>query len=155
MGSSIDRNSLRLAVETDLPELLRWRNDEITRRFRNDDRLVQPDEHRAWFARRQASDSKIYIFEFDSIPRGNITLDVDEHGTEVGWIVAPEHRNKGLAKAMVVASIPKCPTKPIWAKTRVDNIASVHVALGSGFERDFERDEGEMIYFKLHSMQKS
>lgn len=125
---------LRLASEADLGELLRWRNDRETRHFRNDPRPVDPDEHAAWLKRRQQSESRVYIFEYAGQPVGNITLDVSARGYELGWIIAPEWRGRGIGKAMVIAAIAMMPSdRPIWCKMREDNIASSRLAESCGF----------------------
>src|SRR5262245_46010999 len=96
---------LRLATEADLGELLRWRNDPETRHFRNDPRVIGPDEHAAWLKRRQQSESRVHIYEYAGQPAGNITLDVSARGYELGWIIAPEWRGRGIGKAMVMAAL--------------------------------------------------
>ena len=126
---------LRPATEGDATELLRWRNDPVTRHFRNDPRVVSHDEHIAWLTRRQVSDSKVYVFDAPE-PVGNITLNVDARGTEIGWIIAPEHRRRGLARQMLLAAIETIidRSKPVWAKIRIDNTSSIQLALSCGFQ---------------------
>ena len=76
--------ALRLATEADLGDLLRWRNDPETRHFRNDPRLIEPDEHAAWLERRQRSESRVYIYAHAGRPVGNITLDVSAQRLRTG-----------------------------------------------------------------------
>jgi RimJ/RimL family protein N-acetyltransferase len=141
-------SALRLATEADLGELLRWRNDPETRHFRNDPRLIEPDEHAAWLERRQRSESRVYICEYAGQPVGNITLDVSARGCELGWIIAPEWRGHGIGKAMVMAAIKMmCCDQPLWCKMRDDNIASSRLALSCGF-RPSGRD-GAMQFLEL------
>jgi RimJ/RimL family protein N-acetyltransferase len=138
MASSAIANpvpALRLATEADLSELLRWRNDPETRRFRNDPRLIEPDEHAAWLKRRQQSHNRVYIYEYAGQPAGNITLDVSERGYELGWIIAPEWRGRGIGKAMVIAALATMPSdRRIWCKMREDNVASSRLAESCGFQ---------------------
>ncbi len=140
--------ALRLATEADLSELLRWRNDPETRHFRNDPRLIEPAEHAAWLKKRQRSESRVYIYEYAGQPAGNITLDVSDSGYELGWIIAPEARGRGIGKAMVTAAIAMMPLdRRVWCKMREDNIASSRLAESCGFHR-CGRD-GAMLFLEL------
>ena len=138
--------AFRPATEADAAELLRWRNDPITRYFRPRANIVTMEEHLAWLKRRQASPSKVYIFERDNIPMGNITLDVEDGRCEIGWIVAPEHRRKGVASDMARMALLNVPEghEP-WAKMRRDNIASQKVAEAIGMRRI--RRDGDMVIY--------
>jgi UDP-2,4-diacetamido-2,4,6-trideoxy-beta-L-altropyranose hydrolase len=140
--------ALRLATEADLGELLRWRNDPETRHFRNDPRLIEPGEHAAWFERRQRSESRVYIYEYAGQPVGNITLDVFERGCELGWIIAPEWRGRGVGKAMVMTAIKMMPfDQLLWCKMRDDNIASSRLAESCGFR--LRGRDGAMLFLEL------
>jgi UDP-2,4-diacetamido-2,4,6-trideoxy-beta-L-altropyranose hydrolase len=140
--------ALRLATEADLAELLRWRNDPETRHFRNDSRLIEPDEHTAWLERRQRSESRVHICEYAGQPVGNITLDVSARGCELGWIIAPEWRGRGIGKAMVMAAIKVMPfDQPLWCKMRDDNIASSRLAESCGFR--LRGRDGAMLILEL------
>jgi RimJ/RimL family protein N-acetyltransferase len=140
--------ALRLATEADLGELLRWRNDPETRHFRNDPRVIEPDEHAAWLERRQRSESRVYIYEYAGRPAGNITLDVSARGCELGWIIAPEWRGHGIGKAMVMAAIKMMPfDQLLWCKMRDDNIASSRLAESCGFR--LRGRDGAMLIFEL------
>jgi RimJ/RimL family protein N-acetyltransferase len=143
--------TLRLATEADLPELLRWRNDPVTRFFRPDPRVIEADEHAAWLKRRQASESCVYVFEirrdgktsFTYWPAGTLTLDVDGHECELGWIVAPEFRGAGFGKEMVQDGIKLLGARfALWCKMREDNEASYRLARSCGFR--FRGMDGRM-----------
>jgi RimJ/RimL family protein N-acetyltransferase len=123
---------LRFATDDDLSELLRWRNDPVTRFFRDDDRIIEPQEHMEWLHRRQKGPSCVYIFEHEEIPVGNVVLDFDQF-YEVGWIVAPEWREKGIGTMMVKEILTKIPPLArVWCKTREDNVASIRLARACG-----------------------
>ena len=130
---------LRLATTADLPLILKWRNDPTTRFYRNDSRMIEADEHADWFARRQASANKVFLFGArmtafsDLEPVGQIVLDIEEDGTEIGWIVAPEHRGKGIGRQMVRAFLSEYSPNRAWCKMRDDNLASYYLALSCGF----------------------
>lgn len=124
---------LRPATAEDLDELLRWRNDPITRLYRNDDRIITEDEHKVWFEKNKGN-----IFVYDN--KGQIKLDEDGG---IGWIVAPEYRNQGVGRAMLTEAVEQF--KPKWCKVREDNRHSIKLALSCGFK--FDRKEDRMYYF--------
>lgn len=146
---------LRLATTADLPIILKWRNDPTTRFYRNDSRVIEAEEHAVWFAARQSSLNQVFLFEArmtaftEKEPVGQIVLDIDDHGTEIGWIVAPEHRGKGAGRQMVRAFISEHDPERSWAKMREDNIASYRLALACGF-RPVARD-GRMQIMELQA----
>lgn len=136
---------LRLARPDDAREILRWRNDSITRFYRDDDREITPDEHTAWFCRRQLSENKIYVFAAHDCPIGNICFDVSDKGTELGWVVAPEQRGHGIGRRMLQEAF-KITEGPIWCKAREDNTASIRLAAHCGFILD--KIMGRMIHLR-------
>lgn len=125
---------LRPAAPDDLDELLRWRNDPITRHYRNDDRIISPAEHADWFATNR---SRLYIYD----NKGQIKLD---GAGEIGWIVAPQWRGQGVGKAMLAVAVELL--SPRWCKIREDNTASIRLARSCGFE--FTEQEGRMLYYR-------
>lgn len=138
---------IRLAMDVDMQELLRWRNDEETRRYRDDPRMITPAEHALWFMRRQASDSNVWIAEIDGAPVGNVTLDMDERGIQLGWTVAPELRKRGVGRAMVRRMLEQLDRDRCWCKLRRDNEASFRLASSCGFR--FHHAEGDMLHFRF------
>ncbi len=130
---------LRFATMNDADMLLRWRNDPTTRASRVDDREINLEEHIAWLRRRQASPSCVYIY-YNSVLKsvGQIVLDVDlSPSYEMGWIVAPEHRDRGWGTAMAQEAIMKVlpPLAHIWCKVGKNNIASIKLAQKLGFQK--------------------
>lgn len=145
----LSRCALRLAGEVHAAELLRWRNDPETRLYRDDPKIIEPDEHLSWLRRRQASRSRVFIFFNECTPVGNVTIDTDDikKRVEIGWIVAPEWRRKGLGRAMIEFALPAVtpPNYRPWAKVREDNTASLRVALATGFVESGKI--GNMVHF--------
>lgn len=137
---------IRQATLNDAKVLLEWRNDPVTRHFRNDPRIITIEEHLLWLKKRQSSDNKIYIFEDRGIAVGNICVDVSARGVELGWIVAPNYRGNGIANKMVELVKERFPDSTIfWAKIRFDNVASIKVAKKAGLI--WSKKEGDMVYF--------
>ncbi len=75
---------------------------------------------------------------------------------EIGYAVAAAHRRRGYATAGVAALIAEAVRdrriRGLSAETALGNIASQRVLLANGFAptgRGFDRDEGEMILWRL------
>lgn len=94
--------ALRPARPDDAARLLAWRNDPTTVRFSRTGRPVEPDEHDRWLARRLVDPgTRIWIGEVDGEPVGEVRVDVREGVGEVDVAVAPEHRGRGHARALL------------------------------------------------------
>lgn len=133
--------SLRLATEEDKDELLRWRNDPITRYYRDEPRVLNNEEHLEWFNKNK---DNIYVYEDSGVIKGQIKLDGEG---EIGWITNPEYRNQGIGKLMLMEAIGHLSLAKAWCKIREDNIASIKLAESCGFV--FDRQEGNKRYYAL------
>ena len=131
--------TLRPATTSDLPEILRWRNDPVTRYFRPDPKIIEPEEHEKWFAN-LAPDSVLYIYEHGGYPAGQVKYDFGEGEVEVGWIIKPSLRGFGLGKRMVSEALGVI-TGPRWCQMRWDNTASYSLAVACGFRLTHLIDE--------------
>lgn len=87
----------------DAPMLLAWRNDgETLRNSRRSARIEVPAEEwlETFVSERPAR--KLYITLHEGIPIGLVYTDFDGDGyCEISYIVAPEHRGRGLGIQMV------------------------------------------------------
>lgn len=97
--------AVRPATDADAELLLAWRNDEETRAWSRTPDPVDPAGHRAWLARVLADpDRRLYVAEHDGRPVGTVRFDRDGDGAwEVSITVAPEHRDRGLARRILAA----------------------------------------------------
>jgi len=82
-----DEYRLRDIKETDLEQILEWRNSERIRAVMFTDRIITIDEHRAWFESLKHRQDSIYkIFEFLGQPAGLINLtDIDLYNKKCYW----------------------------------------------------------------------
>jgi GNAT superfamily N-acetyltransferase len=91
--------TIRKASLTDAETLWRWRNDEETRINSRSTELVPWEDHVAWMTRRlDRPDPALYIAECAGEPVATVRIDEDE----VSYTVAPEHRGKGVASALLL-----------------------------------------------------
>lgn len=93
---------VRPARPYDAARLLAWRNDPTTVQLSRTGRPVEPHEHDRWFAERlDDPGTRIWIGEVDGEPVGEVRVDVRDGVGEVDVAVAPEHRGRGHARALL------------------------------------------------------
>ncbi|MCY0094719.1 GNAT family N-acetyltransferase [Hoeflea ulvae] len=91
---------LRPATPDDAQRLFDWRNDDVTRQMSVSPDPVDWDGHVAWLsARLERAAPGLYIAEADT---GDAVGSVRIDGDEISYTVAPAHRGKGVATAMLV-----------------------------------------------------
>lgn len=98
--------TLRAASSDDAAVLLRWRNDELTRRNSHSTAEVQLDEHQAWLGRiLDSKETRLFVGESNGAAIGQIRFDLKPHRTaEISITVAPEARGRGLASDLLRAA---------------------------------------------------
>jgi RimJ/RimL family protein N-acetyltransferase len=125
----IDHFQIRPATKDDARLLLEWRNDESTRKMSKHKGLVGWDDHLGWLDRRLKMDHpNLFVFEVDGMPVATFRID----GNDLSYTVAPEHRNRGIAKLMLneVRSRFGC----LRARVYADNVSSIKVARSAGLD---------------------
>jgi RimJ/RimL family protein N-acetyltransferase len=117
---------LRPATIDDARILFDWRNDELTRAMSVNSDPVEWEGHVKWLtARLQRDEPGLFIAE-DSEPVGTIRID----GEEISYTVAPSHRGRGVAKAMLSVAQDLFGQKV--ARIKAENVASIRAAAGAG-----------------------
>ncbi|WP_063707824.1 GNAT family N-acetyltransferase [Bradyrhizobium centrolobii] len=120
---------IRPATKDDARRLFEWRNDESTRTMSKNKDVVEWDEHLGWLDRRlKMNKPGLFIFELDGEPVATFRVD----GEDVSYTVAPEHRNRGVAKLMLneVRARFGCLRAHVYS----DNEPSIRAARRAGFE---------------------
>lgn len=116
------QRTYRPATRDDAHRLFCWRNDPLTRSmFRSSD-LVEWDQHLRWLERRLDGAPNLFIFEWCGVPVGTFRLDDDE----ISYTIAPEHRERGLATAML--KMVRRDFGPLRAMIFPRNVASIRAA---------------------------
>ena len=134
------RLALRPATLDDAQRLLAWRNDPQTRASSFDERVVTPDEHRAWLQAVFADPNRLLLVAVEAgTPVGTIRADAQGDVWRLSWTVAPEARGRGVARRMVKAFVAGFPNR-LLAEVKQTNPASVRVAEAAGFRRTAEID---------------
>jgi RimJ/RimL family protein N-acetyltransferase len=118
---------LRPAIASDAALLFRWRNDPTTRAMSKTSRPVEWDEHVAWLERRLGRETPdLYIAEVEAEAVGVVRID----GADLSYTVAPEHRGRGHATAML--TLVRKRFGPLRAEIKPENLASIRAASRAG-----------------------
>lgn len=95
---------LRDAKQDDALLLLRWQQEVETRRYARSRAIPSEEEHLSWFAKKLLDPNCVFLFaEADSACVGMVRLELRGSEWELSIIVAPEHRGRGVGKAMLDA----------------------------------------------------
>ncbi len=136
---------LRLATLDDADILLKWRNDNTTRKYCRNTRIIKTKEHLTWLKKSlKDKNRQLYIAEINNIPIGTVRTDYSRELFELSWTVAPEMRDKNIGKEMVNTIVNKL-NKPIKAVIKKINIASTKIAEYVGMS--FEYEENDLLFY--------
>jgi RimJ/RimL family protein N-acetyltransferase len=112
--------TVRPVREGDRRLLFEWASDPETRAQSFTSAPIAWEEHLSWFRHRvDADDVLMLIGELEGEPVGHVRF---EHG-EVSVVVAPGHRGRGLASALIAAGTAAY-GGPAVARVKPENVAS-------------------------------
>ncbi len=95
--------ALRLAGWEDVDLLFSWANEREVRRYSFSQEPIGYEEHCAWFKEKmQDKDSQIYIFCEEKQEKGMLRLDFCGNTVEISYSIAPEERQKGYGKELIL-----------------------------------------------------
>ncbi len=127
----------RLITYSDKSLLLEWSNDEETRKNSFNSNPISAEDHETWFdSKVNSKASYYYICEIESSPCGIVKFDYNNKKTVIGIIVAPNFRNKGLAKKMLegaIAEYKRINDAEIYSYIKKENLASIKSFEKAGF----------------------
>jgi pseudaminic acid synthase len=138
--------TLRPATTDDAPNLLAWRNDPVTRAMSRSQDVVAANEHEKWLGARLRVDSpsRLFVAVRGTEAVGQIRLDMGGGGSaEISITVAPSHRARGEAVAMLTAAediARELSVNALVAQIRRTNAASVTAFKRAGYYAFVERD---------------
>lgn len=154
---SVEQNTefkFRLATIDDAVLLLRWRNDNETRKSSVHGEKIIMKKHIQWLEKLfQNGNRNIYIVEREGFPVGTIRTDNTNGIVELSWTVAPEARGKGIGKKMVLVFANQLKGL-IKAKIKFNNTASIHIAKYIGMRQYYVR-KGILYFSRLCSRRQS
>jgi RimJ/RimL family protein N-acetyltransferase len=128
-------------MREDADRLLAWRNDPATVSMSRNSRAVSRAEHEAWIEALLSEMGPVaLIASANDRPMGTVRLDArGEHIYEVSITVAPEHRGRGLAAAMLrgagAHAAERLGARRLLAEIREENIASRRAFEAAGYHQ--------------------
>ena len=123
---------LRRAAQDDALDVLRWRNDPVTRAMSRAQDVVEEAAHLAWFARAIDDPRRtLLIGELGGQKVGIVRFDHGEE-TEVSINLNPDCRGRGLSYALLSEALAYA-SGPVIAEIRPENLASVRLFERAGF----------------------
>ena len=143
-------NNFRLANINDALSLLEWRNDKLSRKFSFNNKLINIDNHKIWLTSKiNNHKSNIYIYKNEKMSQGMIRLDeIESNQYLISWIIAPEYRNKGIAKQMLSLFTSTFKGELI-AKIKKNNLASFNIAKYIGMKIKYTKNDMYVFNIKI------
>lgn len=129
---------IRRATVQDALDILRWRNDPLTRAMSRDPTAIEEAAHLAWFARALEDPSRLLLVaEADGQQLGMVRFDEAQGRWEASINVAPEARGRGLGAAMLKAGLAffvrEVAAEEVEAEIKPENTASLRIFEATGF----------------------
>ena len=143
---------IREANKSDCRDILKWRNDKISRKMSLDKNIILYKTHKAWFfSVLEDIYRTLYIGEVDNCKVGVCRFDFDKSqlASEISIHINPIFRGKGLGKLFLKLSIKKYlknNKNDLVAQVRSDNFSSIKIFIYSDFQIIKKSDD--KIYFK-------
>lgn len=138
----IPEMNIRAVEAQDSSEILRWRNDDVTRAMSLDSELVDVDQHKKWFARLLDDQRRIaFVGTVGRKAIGWVRFDPLEDRNEflVSISVAPESRLKGMGSQLLGQALQQlrlsCDEPVVYAKVKDSNLASLKLFEKHGFKK--------------------
>jgi len=121
--------------EADDAILLRWANEEVTRKNSFDRDFIDPESHLLWLGKQLASGNPFYIFHLHGIPMGFVRMENDDEVLRLSYGIDLNFRGKGFAKQILKAALTRATLpKPLKARTSARNEASTKALISVGFK---------------------
>lgn len=138
--------AVRLAGDDDALEMLRWRNDPLTRAMSRNQAPLDEAAHRAWLAGALGDRRRLLLIGMDDRrPAGMLRFDWrDDRQWEVSIALAPEARGRGMGKGLLKLALEHFFSThggaAVLAEVRPDNLPSRRLFLSAGFVAAGEAD---------------
>lgn len=137
---------IRTATYEDSSFILEWRNDDTTRQMSISQEKISFESHSKWYSKALSNPAlEIYIAEIDGNPIGMCRLDLYDEGIEISINMAPSARGAGLGRKFISQVCDKHRGKPITARIKAENAASIKAFESAGFSKS-GLYEGLLIY---------
>jgi spore coat polysaccharide biosynthesis predicted glycosyltransferase SpsG/RimJ/RimL family protein N-acetyltransferase len=141
---------LRPATMADAQTLYDWTMDPIVRSQSLNSGPFPFAHHKQWLESKLSSaDCRLFIGEWHSVPCGMIRFDRMPTGHwKLNYLLAADHRGKGLAKGLVTGGMRAMHGLPLLAQVKPENTASLKVFRSAGWT---EQLHDGLHHFRTHS----
>ncbi len=140
---------LRRADLSDAEDVLKWRNDETTRKNSFSGEVISLSSHLKWFENKLSDKNcRLYIMMDEDRKVGNIRVDIENGVGEISYMIAPDCRRKGYGKKMIALVENEMPgeVEMLMGLTLKENQASGKCFLANGYAE--EEKERAICYTK-------
>jgi RimJ/RimL family protein N-acetyltransferase len=140
---------IRDVNEADDAILLRWANEEVTRKNSFNREIIDPESHAHWLRQQLVSGNPFYIFHLHGIPMGFVRMENDDEGLRLSYGLDLNFRGKGFAKQILNAALTRANlSKPLTARTSARNMASSKALISVGFKVITRSEETIELQYK-------
>jgi RimJ/RimL family protein N-acetyltransferase len=136
---------LRPATESDKALLLSWRNDPATRANSRRQHVLNWEE---LAVPPRGIIREIFVGTVGGEPVGSIRFDYSDTECEVSWVVAPEHRGRGLGLELLRRAVEIARVPNLVAEIKPGNWASRCIAKAAGFV--FVHQDGDLMTWRMN-----
>ena len=139
--------NIRQANIEDGEDILRWRNDAMTREMSLCTKVVSVDEHDRWMRSKLINDkSVLFVGQEGETKVGLCRFDLDQCSdcAEISIVVNPDLRGTKKAKTLLINALNAFYAKgrtPVYARIKKHNLASLNVFTANGFKSLFNGPE--------------
>jgi RimJ/RimL family protein N-acetyltransferase len=124
----------RSANDNDARLLFDWANDADVRINAFNSQSIEWEDHLQWLKRRFSDPgTEIFIFSEHDHPVGQVRLEATEAGYLIDYSVDRMHRGKGIGKSMIRQIMGMVGKRPLLARVKESNKASLSVFESLGF----------------------
>ncbi len=141
-NTKLDNGHVRIMQESDLGQVLSWRNHIDVRRFMYSQHEIGSEEHKRWFASASQDNQRhLLIFEQDGQPQGFVQFKQHDNGVIADWgfYLSPE-AEKGTGKKLGKAALDYIFHDKLFHKVCGEalgfNEKSIKFHLGLGFRQE-------------------
>lgn len=141
----------RTVEDSDKRLLFEWTNEPGVRANSINTDPIEWTDHINWVDQKLASSStQFFIFESWGNPVGQLRIEHNETYWVINYSVDHNYRGLGIGRAMIERLLKDNKDKQFQAIVRKENLASVQVFTGLGFEKDLSAEPGHGLEAYIH-----
>jgi len=152
---------VRLATESDCLDILRWRNDPMSRAMSRNTGVIDERQHCAWFSKALEDPQRLLLVGVrDAHKLGMVRFDLfTPEQWEVSIVVAPEVRGTGQGKSLLTLALSHFfsawPENAVLAEIREKNLYSERLFRSVGFVASCSQGEINQYIVDKHGFERN